>query len=67
MSTNVVSTTALISTLIESVQRRAVKLVQGLKDLPCPERFKYLKIPMLAYRRVRGDMIQVYKIMRGLV
>ena len=55
------------STLIESIQRKATKLVQGLKDLPYPVRLRYLKIPALAYRRVRGDMIQVYKIMHGLV
>ena len=41
--------------------------MQNCKDLSYPERLRYLKLPTLAYRRVRGDMIQVYKIMHGLV
>ena len=49
--------------LIENVQRRATKLIPGFYDLPYPERIKKLEIPTLAYRRVRGDMIQVYKIL----
>ena len=48
--------------LIENVQRRATKLVPGLKQLPYPERLKKLKLPTLAYRRARGDMIQAYKL-----
>ena len=31
------------------------------------ERLRELKIPSLVYRRRRGDMIQMYKIMNGLV
>ena len=30
------------------------------------ERLKLLKLPTLAYRRLRGDMIEVYKIMHEL-
>lgn len=48
---------------IENVQRRATKLVPGLFDMSYPDRLKKLKIPTLAYRRTRGDMIQVYKMM----
>lgn len=29
------------------------------------ERLKYLKLPTLVYRRHRGDMIEVYKILKG--
>ena len=50
-------------TLIENVQRRATKFIPGLYDTPYPERLRILKLPTLAYRRIRGDMIQVYKIM----
>ena len=48
---------------IENVQRRATKQVAGLKDLPYPERLKKLKLPTLTYRRHRGDMIEVYKML----
>ena len=48
---------------LENVQRRATKLVPGLNQLSYPERLKKLKLPTLAYRRTRGDMIQAYKIL----
>ena len=51
--------------LIENVQRRATKTVPGLADLSYENRLKILGMPTLAYRRVRGDMIQVYKILNG--
>ena len=50
----------------ESVQRRATKLIPELKDKTYEERLRYLKIPSLVYRRKRGDMIWMYKIMDGL-
>ena len=49
--------------LLENVQRRATKLVPGLYQLSYPERLKKLKLPTLAYRRARGDMIQMYKLL----
>ena len=49
--------------IIENVQRRATKLVPGLSNLSYPERLRKLRIPTLAYRRVRGDMIQVFKLL----
>ena len=48
---------------IEAVQRRATKLVPGMANLPYDERLKKLKLPTLAYRRCRGDLIQVFKLM----
>jgi hypothetical protein len=46
---------------IENVQRRATKQVPTLKNLEYNERLKKLKMPTLKYRRMRGDMIEVYK------
>lgn len=51
---------------LESVQRRATKQLPGLKDLSYAERLKSLKLPTLSFHRVRGDMIEVYKIMNNL-
>ena len=48
--------------LIEGVQRRATRLVPELRDLPYEERLKILKLTTLEERRVRGDMIETYKI-----
>ena len=51
---------------IEKVQRRATKIIPSLRDRPYDERLRGLHLPTLAYRRLRGDMIQVYRIMNGL-
>ena len=51
---------------IESVQRRATKMIPTIKDLLYSERLKKLKLPTLAYRRARGDMIEVYNIVTDI-
>ncbi len=48
---------------LENVQRRATKQLPGLKDKSYEDRLKFLKLPTLQYRRIRGDMIEVFKIM----
>ncbi len=48
---------------IESVQRRATSQINNLKNLDYTQRLKRLKLPTLIYRRMRGDMIEVYKIL----
>ncbi|KAK3099864.1 hypothetical protein FSP39_010887 [Pinctada imbricata] len=50
---------------IEAVQRRATKQLPGMKELSYPERLRKLKLPTLSYRRIRGDMIEVFKILTG--
>jgi len=42
---------------------RATKLVIVVKSLPYCERLRKLNLPTLKYRRLRGDMIEVYKIL----
>ena len=49
--------------LIENVQRRATKLIPGFYNLSYPERLRKLNMPTLSYRRARGDMIQVFKLL----
>ena len=51
---------------IESVQRRATRMVSGLAGMSYSERLIRLGFPSLEYRRERADVIQVYKIMNGL-
>ncbi len=51
---------------LEQVQRRATKLVPTLRDRPYPERLQRLLLPTLAFRRLRGDMIETFKITHGL-
>ena len=48
--------------IIEKVQKRATKLIISLKKLSYVERLKQLQLPTLKYRRLRGDMIEVFKI-----
>ena len=47
--------------MLENVQIRATKLVDGMSDMEYDERLKLLKLPTLKYRRERGDMIEIYK------
>ena len=47
--------------VIESVLRRATKVVDGLKDLSYEERLKRVGLPSMGYRRLRDDMIEAYK------
>ena len=49
--------------LIENVQRRATKLPK-ISNLPYSERLRQLDLPTLRYRRIRGDMIEVFKILK---
>ena len=40
--------------------------MQSIKDLDYESRLRSLRLPTLAYRRARGDMIEVYKILSGI-
>jgi hypothetical protein len=50
---------------LEKVQKRATKLVPQLRNLRYEERLLNLGLTTLADRRVRGDLIQMYKIRTG--
>ena len=51
---------------LERVQRKATKMVKGLKKINYEDRLKILNLFPLSYRRVRGDMIEVFKILSGI-
>ena len=50
---------------IEKVQRHFTKRISGLSKLNYEDRLKELNLPSLAYRRIRGDLIETYKIVHG--
>ena len=54
-------------TSIENVQRRAIRLIPGYKNVKDDKQYiealRKLKLPTLAYRRLRGDLIEIYKIL----
>ena len=47
---------------LEKVQRSATKLLQNISHLCYRERLAALNLPTLVYRRIRGDMIETFKI-----
>ena len=51
---------------VEKVQMRATKLIPAIKHTSYIDRLKNLNLPTLLYRRLRGDMIMVYKLLSGL-
>ncbi len=50
---------------LEGVQHRATKMLSSLANLPYEERLRELDLPSLAYRRMRGDAIEMYKYCHG--
>ena len=50
---------------LERVQRHATRMVPELRDLSYKDRLERLAIPSLQSRRLRGDMITVYKLLNG--
>jgi len=51
--------------LLESMQHRATRMINGLKKVPYEGRLRLMDLPSLSYQRLRGDAIEAYKYVDG--
>ena len=51
--------------MLEKIQSRATKLIPELRDLRYEERLKECGLTTLETQRLRGDQIEVFKILNG--
>ena len=52
---------------LEGVQRRFTRLIDGIGTLPYSQRLEILNLTTLAERRIRGDLIETFKIVNDFV
>ena len=50
---------------LEKVQARAMRLINDCKNLSYENRLSYTGLTTLSERRIRGDLIEVFKILKG--
>ena len=51
--------------LLEGVQRRGTRMIEGFKNLTYSERIDRCNLTTLETRRLRGDLIELFKIVKG--
>ena len=51
---------------LEAVQKRMTRLIEGVRNLTYEERLKRLNLHSLERRRLRGDLIEVFKWFKGI-
>ena len=51
---------------LESVQQRAIRAISGLRATTYEEKLRELGIPSLQERRIEIDMVQTFKIVKGI-
>ena len=51
---------------IERIQRLATRMIPGFKELPYEERLMRLDMTTLEERRMRGNLLTVYRIVNGI-
>ena len=52
--------------MIEQVQEQAAKLIPTIRNLSYKNRLRKFELATLKDRRLRGDMIQMFKIMKDI-
>ena len=50
---------------MEKVQKWMTRMLPDIKNMSYPERLKILDLTTLESRRLRGDLIEVFKIVKG--
>ena len=52
--------------MLEKVQRRATKMVDGYRGKEYEERLKKIELTTLEMRREKADLLEVFKILKGM-
>jgi ribonuclease P/MRP protein subunit RPP40 len=52
--------------VLEKVQRRATRMIEGFKGMDYEDRLNNVGLTTLETRRIRADLLEVYKIIKGI-